>query len=380
MFLHLFRYRLRAMFREKEITFWIFLFPLCLATFFFLAFGEINSKTEDFSTIPVAVVKEDIPMEEPFMAMMDALADSSDGEAFFKPTYTTAKKAEKLLKNEKVQGIITLKDAVPTLTVLENSIESSMIKSVMDRYIQTMDIVSKAYTKPEAIQQILENANGTAAKIKNHKLTDGTIDNITDYYYSLIAMVCLFACFSGQVCATQMKANLTEVGKRKTIASPHRLSIIVADNLAAMVIHGAANAVLLIYLMFILKINIGVSFLAAWSVSLVGSFVGINIGALIGSIPKISENTRVGINVVFSLLSSFLSGLMLGGIKQVIEEHLPLLNRLNPATLISNSLYSLNIYETYDKFLMNLLTLGAMAIILCVISYFITRRESYDSL
>ena len=380
MFLHLFRYRLRAMFREKEITFWIFLFPLCLATFFFLAFGEINSKTEDFSTIPVAVVKEDIPMEEPFMAMMDALADSSDGEAFFKPTYTTAKKAETLLKNEKVQGIIILKDAVPTLTVLENSIESSMIKSVMDRYIQTMDIVSKAYTKPETIQQILENANGTAAKIKNHKLTDGTIDNITDYYYSLIAMVCLFACFSGQVCATQMKANLTEVGKRKTIASPHRLSIIVADNLAAMVIHGAANAVLLIYLMFILKINIGVSFLAAWSVSLVGSFAGINIGALIGSIPKISENTRVGINVVFSLLSSFLSGLMLGGIKQVIEEHLPLLNRLNPATLISNSLYSLNIYETYDKFLMNLLTLGAMAIILCIISYFITRRESYDSL
>lgn len=42
---------------------------------------------------------------------------------------------------------------------------------------------------------------------------------------------------------------------------------------------------------------------------------------------------------------------MIGGIKQSIEKHFSLLNRLNPSALISDALYALNIYDDYKIFL-----------------------------
>lgn len=45
---------------------------------------------------------------------------------------------------------------------------------------------------------------------------------------------------------------------------------------------------------------------------------------------------------------------MIGGIKQSIEKHFSLLNRLNPSALISDALYALNIYDDYKIFYKNL--------------------------
>ncbi len=381
MFFHIFFYRLKSLIREREISFWIFLFPLCLATFFSLAFGDISSKTEDFQTIPVAVVLENTPEEEPFLAMMNSLSDSSENEVpFFKPTYTTLKKGTALLNKKSVEGIIILEKGIPKLNAQKNGVKATMIKTVLDRYVQNLDVAMHAGGNPQALETIFSNTNNSEITIKDHKLTNGTIDNTTDFFYALIAMACLFGSFSGQYCATQMKANLSEIGKRKTLAAAHRLTIILADTFAVLCLHALSNIVLLIYMMFVLKINLGVTFLQALIVSMVGSLIGINVGSLVGSIPKISENARIGINVVFSLVSSFFSGLMIEGIKVVIEEHVPLLNRLNPATLISNALYSLNIYDNYDKFYANIITMVIMSIVLCVVSFIISRRESYDSL
>lgn len=378
MFLHLYKYRLKALIRQKETSFWIFFFPLALATLFSLAFGSINAKTENFNTIPVAVVLDDIESEKPFTTVLESL--ENDGKDFFSITYTTQKEASSLLDSEDVMGIITVEEGIPSLMVLENGMESSMIKIVLDQYIRTMDLISHAPMDPEIIASITSQAEKEAIKIKDHKLANGTVDNFTDYYYALIAMACLFGSFTGQVCSNQIKADRSTVGMRKTISSAHRIRLILSDIAAALTLHGLSNAILLIYLAYVLKINLGVSLFPAWIIALVGSAIGINTGIVNESIPKLSENGRMGLSIAFSLFSSFLSGLMIGGIKQVIEEHIPIVNRINPATLISNSLHSLNIYNNYDKFFMNVFTMLGICVILCIASYLLTRRASYDSL
>ena len=115
-------------------------------------------------------------------------------------------------------------------------------------------------------------------------------------------------------------------------------------------------------------------------IAFVGTLIALSLGVLTGSIPKLSDNTKMGINVALSLVTSFLSGLMVGGVKQSIERVAPILNRLNPATLISDALYSLNVYDTYNVFFNRLAIMGGMSLVFFIIAFFITRREKYDSI
>ena len=78
MFFHMYKYRLKTLFNQKEEFFWILLFPIILGTFFFLAFADITKKNETFETINIAVVKENTEAEVFFDAMMESLAVTDD--------------------------------------------------------------------------------------------------------------------------------------------------------------------------------------------------------------------------------------------------------------------------------------------------------------
>ena len=71
---------------------------------------------------------------------------------------------------------------------------------------------------------------------------------------------------------------------------------------------------------------------------------------------------------------------MVGGIRWLIELKAPIINRLNPATVLTDALYALNIYDTYERFTGNLLILFIMSVVLCGLSFFMVRRECYEQL
>ena len=56
----------------------------------------------------------------------------------------------------------------------------------------------------------------------------------------------------------------------------------------------------------------------------------------------------------------FLSGLMVGDMRMNIENSCPIINKINPAALITDSFYALEIYDTYDRFLTNIFLTGAI--------------------
>ena len=76
----------------------------------------------------------------------------------------------------------------------------------------------------------------------------------------------------------------------------------------------------------------------------------------------------------------FLSGLMVGTMRMVVEKHAPFFNRINPAALISDCFYTLNNYDNLQRFATDLLTLLAMAAVFFSISCLVTRRKTYASL
>lgn len=115
-------------------------------------------------------------------------------------------------------------------------------------------------------------------------------------------------------------------------------------------------------------------------ISFLGCLVGISLGILVGSIGKWKESTKIGIVLSVSLGSSFLSGLMIGGIKGLIEENCPIINRINPASLISDAFYSVAIYQDSDRYFRDVVTMAVLAAVFLGGSFLMVRRVRYDSI
>lgn len=376
MFSHIFKYSLKVNFRTKEILFWTYLFPIILGTCFYAAFSNISASTENFSTVNTAIVLEGTDDDQYFKSMVDLLAN--DESPLIAPSYVDEDKAIKMLEDEEVTGIIKLKSGIPSLTILGDGINESILKEILNKYMQLGYMLKNIdLSDASAVSALSSQITNSNNYIKELKLTNGNMDVFTNYYYSLIAMCCLFGSFAGVNCSSSVKANLSKIGMRNSISPARKLSVILGNFIPAYIIQALAGIILVLYLQFVLKVNLAGNLPFIILTSLVGSLVGVGTGTFIGSIPKLSENLRIGIVLTLSLVSSFFSGLMVGDIKYLIEDKLPIFALLNPATAISDALYSLNIYDTYNKFLTHISVLAIYGIVLVIGSYFMTRRESY---
>ena len=67
-------------------------------------------------------------------------------------------------------------------------------------------------------------------------------------------------------------------------------------------------------------------------------------------------------------------------VKDMVEHKFPIANRINPACLISDCFYSLNVYENYDRFFRNISIMGLESVILLTAAFILLRREKYASL
>jgi ABC-2 type transport system permease protein len=80
------------------------------------------------------------------------------------------------------------------------------------------------------------------------------------------------------------------------------------------------------------------------------------------------------------MVMSILSGLMFANLKYLIEQHAPVINRINPAALVTDSFFCLSVYDDYQRFLVNIMTLGIFAVVLTVGSFLAVWRGRYASL
>lgn len=376
MFLRTFGYSLLRSVRQKELLFWSIAFPIILGTLFKISFGDINKTVNQFSQIPVAYVEETDAQKE-FKLVLNELENENE---LVKVVPLTKEEAKKQLKEEKVKGIfVNSKDAIQ-LTVTEEGVKTSILKSIQDQYEQTMRAVKTiAKENPEKIGTALKNVGTQVGYLKSNAITKKDMDMYMDYFYALIAMNCLYACFSGVVCAVEYKANLSALAARQVVASTNRKVLLLAEVSAKTVAQFVCCIIGVCYLRFALQIDLGSEHARMMLVILFGTFIGIMTGLFVGSIGKLKHSTKEGLAVAITMFECFLSGLMVGGMYQLLEKTAPIVNRINPASLIVRAFYSLNIYDTYTRYNQCIISLFVIAVLLCIASYLVIRRERYAS-
>ncbi len=376
MFFHNFKYSLKNAFRQKEFLFWILAFPIILGTFFYVAFNSMYEKESMFNKIPVAIVEN-----TENTAFKEVIKELSSGEdAMFDSKFTDSQTALDMLKTNDISGIINV-DSELSLTVSNDGIKQTIIKSFLDQYqIRESIIMETVNNNPQNLQSVIDAMSQEINCNESLSLSNGNMDTYIQYFYNLIAMAAFFGSISGLYIAINNQGNLSAIAARKCISPTNKLTSITASLLASFVAQVVCVSIGITYILFILKVDMGDKIPMVYLSGAVGSLTGVTMGFFIGSFGRLNQNVKMAISMSVTMLSCFLSGLMIGNMKSVIEMYVPIVNRINPAALISDLFYCLNIYNDYRRYTEKFVTLLILSVVFTIGGFLLTRRKKYASL
>ncbi len=373
--LHLIKYNLLVKVKNFATTFWPLVFPLLLGTMFYFAFGNINDA--DFETVQVGIVKEKKP-DTLFLMFLDQV-ENNENHLISTQEFSESDALSRL-ENEQISGIYYVGKS-PSLTVVANGIPQSILQSVLSSYETGKNTIQQIVrTHPSGLWKGIRQMLNQQEAITQVSLGGHTINGSVQFFYALIAMTCLYGCFIGFGSAITLQANLTALAARRCVTPTHKLTLILSEQIASFLLGYFDVIVLLIYLRYILKLDFQGKLGPMLLISFFGSLIGVSIGFFVGSLGKMKEGVKIGIILGFSMVCSFLSGLMNNTMKDLVEKNAPFVNRINPAALISDAFYCINVYDDLGRYYRNLIILAAMSVILVTASFLLIRRESYDSI
>lgn len=376
----IYKCRLKVILHDKINLFWTLVFPILLATLFSISFGSALQNSEAFESIPIAVVEE-VDATPYFSEMITAL----DKEGVLKVKNVSIEEAENLLDNEDIVGIYLIGNTI-SLNVNNSGISQSILKEILNSYLQIESTIANiAKDDPSVFEKNPELLAGIISNITNDAPVTEEVNQKSNLnyffqnYYALIAMTCLYGSFFGISAALSLQGNLSALGARRNVAPTSKAKLALGDMLANLTIVFFVITIFLIYINVFLKVEMGDNIPAVLLTGFLGSFVGVMLGMAIGSLSKLSASIKEGILIGGILFLSFLGGMMYPMIRYNIENTVPIINKINPAALIVDALYSLDTYGLGGRFWSNILILAFIGVVLFIISIGFLRRREYES-
>lgn len=393
MFIHNFKYAFKTLFKNRMLIFWTFAFPIILGTLFNMAFSNIEN-SEKLDIINIAVINnDDFENNEAFKTSFEELSDENNEDRLFNTQYPTEEKAKELLDNGEIVGYMKLKEDKPILTFATSGINETIFKYVTEEIEQTSDIIknlSETETQKqitsgnyninyeEIYNKVIELAKEDEVKLKN--ISNSNLSYTMIEFYTLIAMTCLYGGMLSMISINQTLANMSNKGKRIAVSPTKKGTIILSSLLASYIAQLIGLAILFVYTLFVLKVDYGDNTCLIILLAMIGSFAGLTLGTFVGTLFKTNENAKTGILIALTMFWCYLSGMMGITMKYVVDKNVPIINKINPASMITDGLYSLYYYDTFDRYWFNIISLLIFAFVLMLISFFSLRRQKYDSI
>lgn len=392
MFLHNLKYSFKTLFRNRMLIFWTYAFPLILGTFFYLAFSNIEN-SEKLDIIDIAIIENDEFSNNDYLKeTFKILGDNENEEQLFNIKYVNLDKANELLEEEKITGYILFNDNV-SINVKTSGVNETVIKYVTEEIIQNEKIISNIVENKLSDLSNFEEIEKMSSNIYNEVmvLVDNSNPEIKDIssknlsytmieFYTLIAMTCLYGGIIGMTAINQNLANMSNNGKRVAVSPTSKLKVIFSSLISSFLVQLIGVFILFIYTIFVLKVDYGSNLPLIILLALVGSLAGLSLGLFVGTIFKTNESVKTGIIISITMVGSFLSGMMGITMKYIVDSNVPIVNKLNPASMITDGLYSLYYYNTYDRFYFNVISLLIFSFIMILLSSIALRRQKYDSI
>ena len=390
MFYQNLKYSLKILLRNKALIFWTFAFSIILGLFFNLAFQNIEKK-EQLQVIDIAIINSNDYNNNKIVK--ESLNELTKGKnKLFNIKLTDEKTSKDLLKNNKIIGYLTFKEDQVNITVKNSGVEETILKQVLEQIQTNSKIINKkvekeiseqlATNKKINYEQIYQNALSLINKndIKINNISNKNLSYTMIEYYTLIAMACLYGALISMFIINYQLPNMNSTGKRISASPINKTKQLISSLLSAYIVQIIGLLLLFLFTIFILKVDYGKNLLYVIITSLCGALSGLSLGVATSTLFKTNENAKTGIIIAITMLFCFLSGMMGITMKYIIDKTIPLLNMINPANMITDALYSLYYYNTFDRFYKDILSLLIFSFIMILISIKGLRRQKYDNI
>ncbi|MCI9038623.1 MAG: ABC transporter permease [Clostridia bacterium] len=394
MFYHNFKYAFKTLFRDKMLIFWTFAFPIILGTFFNMAFSNIeNSEKLDIISIAIVEKEENEIMKQAF----ETLSDEENEDRLFQTQYESEERAKELLENDEITGYLVLLKEEPKVVIKSNGINETILKYVTEEIMQNTEMISDIVEKrvqesmqgyPEGIynmpnveniyEDVMKMLEDNQVEFKN--ISNSNLSYTMIEFYTLIAMTCLYGGILGMTAINHNLANMGNVGKRTSITPTSKGKIIFSSLMASYLAQLIGLAILFVYTIFVLKVDYGTNLPLIVLLSLTGSLAGLSLGIAVATLIKANENAKIGILIAVTMLGCFLSGMMGITMKYMIDKNVPIVNLVNPASMITDGFYALYYYDTLDRYFLNIVSLLIFSGVMIILSINGLRKQKYEAL
>lgn len=356
-------YNLKITFKNKELIFWTFAFPIILGTLFYAAFSNIKTAKE-YEPIKIAVVKnENNQLYSAYTQILKTLSEG-DGRILDATYYNSKDEAMAQVHDDNASSAVIFENEkdFPELIVEKSGINQTIVQNIMTEIEQAM-IAGRPFDNPE---------------IKNTYKTDYEFTMIE--YYSLLAMACLYGGMIATKALDKNLANMTASGKRVAVAAVSKTKIVLGTLLTSYITQLIGLALLFSYMTLILRIDFGANLPYIILFTAIGALFGLALGTFVSAVFKTKEDNKDGILTAFTMIGCFFAGMMGPQMKYLIDSSVPIVNKLNPSAIITDGYYALSTYGPNERYFFDILSLLIFGGVLSVISILILRRQKYDNL
>ena len=370
-------YNLKLVIREKEILFWNGIFTILLSTMFALAFGNMLDY-EKMEPVSMALVEEENQENEILKEVISAL----EREGYIKVTKVTKEgEAKKLLDEKTVAAYMEYGEELK-LTVKESGYATTFLKSVFDNFVQkqaTYEHMTEQLQRPltqEEVVRLMEQESYFTKTEGNH----AEPDLVLNYFFTVIAMGCLYGGLNGVRIVKNIQGNQSEVAVRNSLSPVPKYKLFLSSFLANFAIQYGLIGILVLYMKYMLKVEFGTHMAMVFLINGVGVFMGISLGVLVGAVSRSTENVKQWVVMGITMLGCYLAGMMDSSMKYKVQENAPFLAYINPSNLLTDAYYSLYYYPDMKRTMINLAIMCSFSVLFCGIGIFALRRQQYESI
>lgn len=382
----MFKYSLKKTLSNKMFIFWSLIFPVTLMYFFHLAFGGLYDIENRIDVRDAAVIYEaDNEFASYFGAVLDEISEGD--EAILNLVDEEDEQTIlRMVSEGEISGVFIVKEDTIEIAVEPkyNSNDSMILKTIADYYVREYDLIRDAVLTGDqgAVNSIID---GMSAEVDYMSEEQGVFAEKTDpynwYYYSTIVMGILFQAMAGINMVAELQADVGErkVAMRTSVSPVSKLKLIITAFLSRLVVSLCISTFSIVCMNKLFEVPVGNRLPQLILFILAANMFALSMGEMFGLFFKGSVSTRGNKGTALIMTSVFISGEMIATLPGLIERYVPVINDINPATVLNMALYRLVYYEDLTTFYIEIVKIILITVVFLGIATMRLRRQKYAS-
>ncbi|PKV09324.1 ABC transporter permease [Bifidobacterium asteroides] len=384
--------------RNTSSLFWVLAFPVILAALMLGIMGNLQdsytAEAQHFAIVSDANWEASPGADELVSSLSKKpKAGSDDTQLLIPTTVASREEANTRLDSRKDIGYLyagsdglvnmVLSDREAASIQSDATATEGITVSILSASLGSFNQTNSARTTLASPSNRILLQSGQRTYTKQIRLTHINPSMTAPYFFAVLAMACLIGASTAAEMIARTQPNLSALGARRASSPSPKWRQAAGAFLASWLFSAVSLLVAYIFVRTVCGVQTGGRDPIALIAIAVGTFMATAFGSMMGAIPKLPTETKVGLVIgIDCTLSAFIGlyGSLAMDLNNAIQEHAPILHLLNPVKQVSNLFYDIVYYDSLAPFARTCGILVTMAAIFLAICGLLLRKQRYEYL